>query len=160
MKNAKLLFLALSTLLSGQLLAQQSLEYCNNRFGFCVTYPVDLHLAQDRPINGDGIVLEADGGDIIVNISGAHNVMDWSPEKLYSFEKEEFEAENEGSAEELQLNTTTDGFQAVLLAGNRVEAIRMRQLNGAYVLISIRGPKSENKRVEELWNQIKLSINS
>ena len=81
MKNAKLLFLALSTLLSGQLLAQQSLEYCNNRFGFCVTYPVDLHLAQDRPINGDGIVLEADGGDIIVNISGAHNVMDWSPEK-------------------------------------------------------------------------------
>jgi hypothetical protein len=151
---------AMMLFLLPNLQAQQPLEYCNNRFGFCVTYPVDLHLAQDRPINGDGIILEANGGSIVVNISGAHNIMEYSPERLYEFEKMEFEEGQQNGVEELRLTTDSEGFQAVLAGDKDIEAIRMWRLNGSYAMISIRGPKSERERIEALWKQIRLSINS
>jgi len=160
MKNTKLFLLTALALLPGLLLAQQSLEYCNNRFGFCVQYPVDLHLAADRPVNADGIMLEAAGGEIVVNISGSHNVMDWSTEKLYAFEKEEFAATHDGEARELRLETDEEGFRAVLVGGEEVEAIRMWRLNGAYMLITIQGPISKKEAIETLWNQIKVRLNS
>jgi len=160
MKNIKIFFTALAALLTVQANAQQPLEYCNNRFGFCVEYPVDLHLAKDRPINGDGIILEANGGSITVNISGSHNIMDYSPQRLYEFEKMEFAEGQENGVEELRLTTDAEGFQAVLAGDEDIEAIRMWRLNGAYAMISIRGPKSDRERIEELWRQIKLSVNS
>ena len=139
--------------------AQGPLEYCNNRFGFCVEYPVELHLAKDRPINGDGILLEAEGGDIQVVIAGSHNVMDWEPAKIYSFEKEAFQEENQGLAKELNFEADTNGFQAILSAGSDMEAIRMRSRNGVYVLISITGPLAKTKQIEALWNIIKVKFN-
>ncbi len=160
MKNIKIFFTALVALLTIQASAQQSLEYCNDRFGFCVKYPVDLHLAEDRPVNGDGIILEANGGGITVNISGSHNIMDYSPQRLYEFERMEFTEGQAGSVEELRLTTDAEGFEAVLAGDDDIEAIRMWRLNGAYAMISIRGPKSERARIEELWRQIKLSVNS
>lgn len=160
MKNIKIFFFSLAAFWAAQAQAQQPLEYCNNRFGFCVEYPVDLHLAEDRPVNGDGILLEANGGRITVSISGAHNIMDYSPERLYEFEKAEFAEGQTRGAEELRLTTEADGFQAVLAGDNDIEAIRMWRLDGAYAMISIRGPKAQRKRIEELWNQIKLRVNS
>ncbi|TXB62084.1 hypothetical protein [Phaeodactylibacter luteus] len=140
--------------------AQQPLEYCNNRFGFCVEYPVDLHLAKDRPINGDGITLEADAGEIEVVIAGSHNVMEWTPEKIFSFEKAEFEDTYKAPAQELKFQADSQGFEAILSAGGEIEAIRMWSLNGVYVLVSIKGPEAKTARVESLWNSMRVKFSS
>ena len=161
MKNLKISLLLLF-IASGlnSILAQGPLEYCNNRFGFCVDYPGELHLVQDRPINGDGILLEAEGGEIQVVIAGSHNVMDWAPEKIYSFEKEAFQGEHQGMVKELRYEAEANGFQAILSAGANMEAIRMWGRNGVYVLISIEGPSSKTKHIEALWNKINVKFNS
>jgi len=86
--------------------------------------------------------------------------MDYSPQRLYEFEKMEFAEGQENGVEELRLTTDAEGFQAVLAGDEDIEAIRMWRLNGAYAMISIRGPKSDRERIEELWRQIKLSVNS
>ncbi|MEQ8702727.1 MAG: hypothetical protein RIC19_02345 [Phaeodactylibacter sp.] len=161
MKNLKItlsLFFAVLGLHTA--FAQGPLEYCNNRFGFCVEYPGELHLAQDRPINGDGILLEAEDGDIQVVIAGSHNVMDWAPEKIYSFEKEAFQESHQGIAKELKYEADASGFQAILSAGADMEAIRMWGRNGVYVLISITGPQAKTKHIEALWNKINVKFNS
>ena len=161
MKNLKITLSFLFAILAAQAaFAQGPLEYCNNRFGFCVEYPGDLHLAQDRPINGDGIILEADNGAIQVVIAGSHNVMDWTPGKIYSFEKEAFQEEHTVTTKELKYEADASGFQAILAAGTDVEAIRMWARNGVYVLISITGPQAKTPHIEALWNQIKVKFNS
>lgn len=161
MKNLKItLSLLFSLSVTALLQAQAPLEYCNNRFGFCVQYPVELALAEDRPINGDGILLETDGGAIEVVIAGSHNVMDWAPEKIYAFEKEEFAGMHQGDMKELSFEADSGGFRAVLSAGAEMEAIRMWSLNGVYVLVSIRGPLAKTKAIEALWNKINVQFNS
>lgn len=161
MKNLKISLCCLFAILGLNVaVAQGPLEYCNNRFGFCVEYPVELHLAQDRPINGDGILLEAEGGEIQVVIAGSHNVMDWAPEKIYSFEKEAFQETHQGSAKELKYEADASGFQAILSAGADMEALRMWGRNGVYVLVSIKGPQSKIKHIEALWNRINVKFNT
>lgn len=161
MKNLKITLFFLFTVFGfNATFAQGPLEYCNNRFSFCVEYPLELHLAQDRPINGDGILLEAEDGAVQVVIAGSHNVMDWAPEKIYSFEKEAFEEAHQGIARELRYQAEANGFQAILSAGADMEAIRMWGKNGVYVLISIKGPLSKTKHIEALWNKINVKFNS
>lgn len=161
MKNLKIAFSFFFFVLGiGAAFAQGPLEYCNNRFGFCVEYPGGLHLAEDRPINGDGIILEADNGAVKVVIAGSHNVMDWTSEKIYSFEKEAFQEDHKEGAKELKYEADSSGFQAILSAGTDVEAIRMWGRNGVYVLISITGPIAKTKHIEALWNQIHVKFNS
>jgi hypothetical protein len=161
MKNLKITLSFLFAILGVQFaFAQGPLEYCNNRFGFCVEYPGDLHLAQDRPINGDGITLEAENGTIQLVIAGSHNVMDWTPEKIYSFEKEAFQDKHQVGTKELKYEADAGGFQAILAAGADVEAIRMWARNGVYVLISITGPQAKTRQIEALWNQINVKFNT
>lgn len=141
-------------------LAAQSADntYCNNRFGFCVTYSEKVMLAEEQPINGDGIYLENATKDVAINIAGSHNVMDWTPEKIYSFTKEEFGAEKEGSVESVRSEMMDKGFEAIIRAGSKTQHSRMWSNNGAYLVITIEGPSEKEQEIEALWEELKVDM--
>ena len=156
--STKLLVLAL--LASNWLYAQTSPHtYCNNRFGFCVTYPASVAPAEGLPINGDGIILENESKDINVNISGSHNVMDWTAEKIYTFTKEDFELEAGGlEAKVLSSDITADSFDAIFQAGDRIEHSRMWTIGEAFLIITVIAPADKQDTLDELWQAFDVTL--
>lgn len=155
---AKLLFALFSLSLGTELQAQQ-MEYCNNRFNFCIHYPESL-VSQERSINADGITLSTADGQIQVCITGSHNVMDWPAERIYSFEKEAFAegVSNDSEVQELEFTLEDDGFRAILSKGKQVEAMRMWGQDEVYVMLSIKGPSLSKQEIETIWQQIAVKF--
>lgn len=153
------LFFALFSLSLGAGLQAQQMEYCNNRFNFCIHYPESL-VMQERSINADGITLTTADGKIQVCVTGSHNVMDWPAERIYSFEKEAFAegVANGSEVQELEFTLEADGFQAILSKGQQVEAMRMWGKEEVYVLLSIRGPSLSKQEIETIWQQIAVKF--
>jgi len=132
--------------------------YCNNRFGFCVTYPEGVKLSEGQPINGDGILLENTEKDIIVNVSGSHNVMDWTPEKIYTFTREDFGMDMKAEVEVLESEVSNEGFEAILEAGGEIQHSRMWNIDDNYLVIAIHGPKDKKADIEKIWDGMLVDL--
>jgi hypothetical protein len=154
------LFLGLGVFFQVSLYSQASAEtYCNNRFGFCVTYPTEVQAQQSDAINGDGIILSNADGDITINISGSHNVMDWSMEKIFNFTKEDFGMQLDTEVNVISSDIQSDGFEATMEAGDQMEVSRMWALKEIdYLVITITGPKAKQADIERLWKTLDVSF--
>lgn len=142
-------------LLSLSTLAAQA--YCNNRFGFCLEYPAGFRLIDDGPINADGATLEAANG-IRISVSGSFNVLEWKPEKIYEFTKEDFAAQAKAVVTELDAATTATGFEALLAAGESCQYARMLSKGDVFLLLTITGPEALLEDMKKLKEQLKLSF--
>lgn len=73
------LFLISGAILTVQSVSAQSkvdiIEYCNDRFDFCVKYPANVFVQKNISTNEDGLVLRSDDDDIRLRVYGYHNVL-------------------------------------------------------------------------------------
>ena len=155
-----ILFLGLGVFFQVSLYSQATAEtYCNNRFGFCVAYPTEVQPQKDGAINGDGIILSTADGAITINISGSHNVMDWTTEKIFTFTKEDFGAHVGADVKVLKSDVKSDGFEATMEAGDQMELSRMWAIKGIdYLVITIGGPKAKQADIDRLWKTLDVSF--
>ncbi len=154
--------LLLFFLLTAALYAQQTKTYCNNRFDFCVQYPAELKTDEGGSVNADGIILEAEGG-VTIFVSGSHNVMDWTPERIFEFARADFadaaEVE-EVAVENIGTEMSEQGFEARFSAGNSYEYCRMWNFGDAYLVITITGPEEQAEKIEALKEAIQVTPDS
>ena len=141
------------------LTAQATKTYCNNRFGFCVDYPAELKLSADRPINGDGVILEAPNG-IQASVSGSYNVMDWTSEKIFEFTKADFAAVIGTAASAKEAETTGEGFDALFSAGTYYQYAQMLSKGDVYLILTITGPEELLEEMKSLHKQLKLTFDN
>lgn len=64
-------------------------QYCNDRYGFCVSYPKDFKM-DPAPENDDGRVLHGPGG-FTLTVSGINNVMEETRESEMSSQSKDFD---------------------------------------------------------------------
>lgn len=154
------LLLGLGVFAQVSLYSQATAEtYCNNRFGFCVSYPSDVQPQKDGAINGDGVILTTADGAITINISGSHNVMDWTMEKMFTFTKEDFGAHADADVNVVKHDVNSDGFEATMEAGDQMELSKMWVLKGIdYLVITIGGPKAKQADIERLWETLDVTF--
>ncbi|MCB0577690.1 MAG: hypothetical protein KDD10_00070 [Phaeodactylibacter sp.] len=150
-----LIFLSLAAV--STLAAQASKNYCNNRFGFCLHYPAELEVSAERPTNGDGVVLEA-GNGIQVSVSGSYNVMNWAPEKILDFTREDFAdvIGLEAAARESQV--TSQGFDALLVAGSYYQYAQMQAQGDVYLILTVTGPEEFLNEMKSLKGKLKVAF--
>lgn len=79
----------LSVLLPLPSLAENYTRYCNDRFGFCVDYPVSFGM-KPAPANGDGRIFYDDNGFRLI-ASGINNVLDDTPENELKNREKDFD---------------------------------------------------------------------
>lgn len=159
MKNWK--FLLLGLLMSSQWLCAQPQTtdtYCNSRFGFCVDYPATMTTIEGRATNGDGVELTNAAGDVVLHISGSHNAMDWTPEKIYTFTVEDFGIDVGAKEEVLTHDVTSTGFQAAIQAGSQYQLSGMWDNGPNYLLITMDGPMERKEDMEEIWKAIQVEL--
>lgn len=153
MKNRSYLLVFGIVLLAAGLRAQESSTYCNNRFGFCVSYPAALKLSDDGPANGDGIILEA-GQGMEVAISGSFNVMGWTPERIFEFALEDLSADLGAEIEPIEPRIDEDGFETRFTDGRTYQYARMWSLGDTYLVITVTGPEAEREQIEVLKDKL------
>ena len=51
------------------------IEYCNDRFDFCMKYPADVFVQKNISTNEDGLVLRSSDDNIRLRVYGYHNVL-------------------------------------------------------------------------------------
>ena len=66
-----------------EVMAQKEV-YCNDRFSFCLQYPSTVLSQSAASANGDGVVLYTDNEQLMVNVSGIHNLLNTSIEDEYN----------------------------------------------------------------------------
>jgi hypothetical protein len=141
--------------------AQNSGEtYCNNRFGFCITYPSSIQADKSGATNGDGLILKHNTAPVTVNISGSHNVMDWTPEKIFTFTKEDFSYDTDSPVTVVSSDVNEGGFESIIKAGDQMQHTRMWVINNDYLLISIDGPSDKEQLIDQLWNDVIITFNN
>ncbi|MCB0558311.1 MAG: hypothetical protein H6573_05980 [Lewinellaceae bacterium] len=157
----KTIFTLLSIVLIAvsSLTAQATKTYCNNRFGYCIKYPAELKLSSERPINGDGVVLEAANG-IQASVSGSYNVMNWTPNKIHDFTKADFAAVIGAGAEDLETETTEQGFEALFSAGTYYQYAQMLSKGDVYLILTITGPEELLDEMKSLHGQLQLTFDN
>ncbi|HMQ48291.1 MAG TPA: hypothetical protein PKA00_13085 [Saprospiraceae bacterium] len=134
--------------------------YCNNRFGFCVQYPESLRPVQDAAINGDGLTLELAGSSITVSVSGSHNAMDWTPEKIYYYAQEELADRGKSAVQKIHEKVNDKGFDALLTSGELYEYTRMWLLDESYLIIIISGKNTDKAMIEQLSREVSVEFQS
>ena len=137
--------------------AQATKTYCNNRFGFCVTYPAELKVSDELPANSDGVTLEAPNG-IQTSVSGSYNVMNWTPEEILEYTREDLEAVIGSSANALESETTGSGFEALLASGTYYQYVQMQSKGDIYLVLTVTGPGELMEEMKALRGQLKLSF--
>lgn len=139
--------------------AQATKTYCNNRFGFCVEYPSELQVSEERPINGDGVVLMAPSG-VQASVSGSYNVMDWAPEKILEYTQEDFSAVIGAKARVEEDEVTGQGFDVLLSAGTYYQYARMLSKGDVYLILTVTGPEESLDEIKNLHRQLKLTFDN
>lgn len=139
--------------------AQATKAYCNNRFGFCVHYPAELEVSEERPTNGDGLVLLAPNG-VQAAVSGSYNVMDWAPEKIFEFTTEDFAGIIGAEAATEEVEFTDRGFAAMLSAGTYYQFALMQSKGDVYLVLTITGPEESLEEIKKLRGQLKLTFDN
>ncbi len=149
---------AIMFLVFSSLGAQASKTYCNNRFGFCLDYPAGLNVADEGPINGDGITLTAENG-VRISVSGSYNLLDWTPEAVHEFTKEDLAADAGAAVATWEAETTDTGFEALFETGASYQYARMLSQGNIYLVLTITGPKELREDMARIQEQLKLSFN-
>ena len=52
------------------------IEYCNDRFDFCLKYPSQVFIQKNISTNEDGLVLRSHDDDLRLRVYGYHNILD------------------------------------------------------------------------------------
>lgn len=82
--------------------------------------------------------------------------MDWTPEAVYEFTREDLAAD----AVAIQEAETTDtGFEALFLAGTSCQYARMLSQGNVYLILTITGPKELKEDIARTKEQLVLSFN-
>lgn len=132
--------------------------YCNNRFGFCVNYPANLSPVKEAAINGDGLTLELPGSSITVTVSGSHNAMDWTPEKIYQYTQADLAERGKAGVEIISKRVDEKGFNAHIRSGALYEYTQMWLLDESYLIIIISGKNADQEMIEQLSREVSVTF--
>lgn len=132
-------------------------EYCNERFGFCVTYPGGYFSERIYADNGDGLTLFAAERTIEVDITGAYNVMNWSVQDIVDDYFEIIQAKPM-EVELLELHTEETYGWAKMMYNNEIQLMQVNLLDDAYITTLIRVPASDEALIEKLQQSVQLTF--
>lgn len=130
-------------------------NYCNARYGFCINYPADILVVQEKGDNSDGISLNNSAETITANIYGTFNVFNADIEELY-----------ETAVVDLAITQEAIDKGRVVLAGDRYEftieteaAVLYQKVilyEDTFVTIHIKALKANKATLLQLKEEVRL----
>lgn len=133
-------------------------EYCNARFGYCMTYPSDLFNGRELSDNGDGIRLFVEDSETELAVTGSYNVMDWSLDDVYRFvttsSMEELVAQ-----EIVRTDLERNAYEVTFRTPEHIYYHRTQMFDEVFVTIQLRVAASDGEELENLREQIDLNVN-
>lgn len=151
-------FLIASTPSASQMANQGQLEYCNERYKFCISYPDNFFTGKNLADNNDGITLYEDVKDIEFKVSGSYNVMNWGLEDIYYFSLEKF-VEGQQNIKNIDQNFEEYSYETTFLVDDKLHYYRTYLLDDVYVSLVIIIPANEMETLDKLKEEIEFSIN-
>lgn len=136
-------------------------QYCNERFGFCMTYPEDYFTESIYSDNGDGVTLQAQDGRVEVSALGAYNVMNQTPEEVL---EDYFEVMKEKpmEVELLELYSDTYNGWAKMRYNHEIQLfqVALHPEEDVYTTMVFRIPASSPELLEQLLSTVELTYNA
>lgn len=108
--------------------------YCNNRYNFCLQYPLDILTEKLFSTNDDGVELHSADEKMIVTVSGSHNVLNSAIQEEFDIFKTYLE-NNKPEFNIFSSNVEKDQF--VLYASNENEVYYQKTFSTGLNLVHL-----------------------
>jgi hypothetical protein len=140
-------------------LFQPQEEYCNERFDFCLQYPVGFFDRIEPSDNADGVRLLAGGQDIELTISGSNNVLQWTLDDMRQLQKEVI-AEDFGAVQNLSEKPGPGYVEFRFLAAGATHLHRIYHREDEIVFLRIRaGRQTQPEVLAKLLSELVVQFN-
>ena len=127
-------------------------NYCNARYDFCVSFPEELFTKKVTSDNDDGIRLTSTDGKVCVEVSGAHNVGNWSITDLYDFTVQDITADHPDIVRYVDYKIGRNSYETTFQYANELHYYKsMLHHNNTYITMMIAVPLG----MESLLNKLK-----
>ena len=134
-----------------------NIEYCNSRYNFCIEYSPSTLPKKLISDNGDGIILYSKNNTEKVSISGSWSVLNWDCWQLYEDSVTKKIKESPDSRLIYGI-VTPEYYEASFIDGDLHFYRKLYHLGSKYIEVQIIVPKGQKDRINEIREEIELSI--
>lgn len=149
-----LLVLSCCTIAAAQKTANYD-TYCNPRFEYCVSYPVDVLIPQAIAANGDGRKFVSKDNEVEMLVYGTENGLDQTLAGLYAEESKSIPSESRAITYKLKKN---NWFVVSGIKSGRVFYRKTIFRNDQFLTFSIEYPPEQRIRFDSITAKIAASF--
>lgn len=143
---------------AGNFKPEDTNQYCNTRFNFCIEYPEQIFTEGFEADNSDGVRLNSAADNISLEISGSYNVLNWSQQEAYFFYIEQLK-DKDPDVRELSNKTGENYFESVFHVGDKLEYYKVILHGGAYITLIITVPEGMEEMLSSIKDEVRLITN-
>ncbi len=134
-------------------------KYCNARFDFCARFPDLLLTEKIIADNDDGIRLTSKDGKVCAEISGIHNVGNWSLTDIYDFTFEDITSDYPDDVKYVSYHIGKTSYDAIFeYAGEMRYYKTLLHRNNSIVTLMIAVPKGMESLLTDLKEAIQIDL--
>ncbi len=132
-------------------------NYCNKRYGFCISYPSDIVAKAENGDNSDGILLNDKAGQTIVNIYGTFNVFNENIEELFATAIDELGIQS-SQLEKGSVSMEDNEYEFTIQTKDAWMYQKVILYGDTFVTTFMKVPKADKQILIKLREEVRLEI--